>query len=162
MYEGHLKSAEFKTLADALGKEDLPRAELSLTDALPSHGFLTRKGQECPSGTFVWLVELTAKSTAGRDEILNLSKPLVEYVQANEEKTLSYLFLKDEKDDKKIWIFEMYETKEALTTIHHKSEAFSTFGGQLRERDLVADKKNTGLIALGKGFLGKDGQHINF
>lgn len=55
-------------------------------------------------------------------------------------------------------VFEIYETKEALTGIHHKSDQFKTFSTSISEKGLVAGKTATGFNTIGKGYLGKNGQ----
>lgn len=132
-------------------------------DLEPAFGFLTRPGQTSPSGSsFIWIAELTFKSTHGRAEALEAARPLAKYVEDHEPTTNSYLFLKDLKDERRLFVFEMYDDKAALTETHHKSEAFSKFGGILREKDSVEAKATHGFNAIGKGYLGKDGKHIQF
>ncbi len=154
LYDDHMKADAFQTLAATMGKEDLLAQELQLGAYEPALGFLTRAGKHgYPAGKFVWIAEFVAKDAAGRDEILKNCKSLVEYVEKQEPTTLSYLFLKDLHNDKRIVVWEQYENKEALTSIHHHSEPFKALGSSIGH--LVAHKSTTGYESLGLGFLSK-------
>lgn len=164
LYDQHLKSTEFATFAGSLQNESLLVGEPELKNYDPQSGFLIReKDHSSPgSGKFIWIARLTCQSKEAREEVLELAKPLAKYVHDNEPKTLSYLFLKSLDNDKDMAVFEMYENKAALTDIHHKSEQFKKFGQALREKELVAIKNSSGYKTIGKGYLAKNGQGVNF
>ena len=147
--EVHLQSDEFKTFAGSLGSEGVVSGPPVLDHYSPVHGFPSRSSSAAsPTGTFIWLAELTCKDSASRDKVLELAEPLVKYVESNEPKTLSYYFLKSLDDDTKMTVFEQYVNKEALTEIHHKSEEFQDFGKKVREGGYVVDKTSTGYTTV--------------
>lgn len=161
LYEAHMKSNEFGSFAKALGDEDIMAGELELGDFKPSSGFITRERDSSPKGAYIWIAELTFKSKDARDDALEHAKPLVKSVEKDEPKTLSYLMLASEKDEKKLVVFEMYENRAALTDIHHKSSAFLEFGEYLKNQGTVQAKATTAYKAIGLGFLAKDGQGLS-
>lgn len=160
LYEKHMKSNEFQTFAKSLNEEKLLNGDLALDNYSPASGFLVRPGHETNSGKFVWIAKLTCKDKAARDKGLELSKTLAKYVYDNEPKTLSFLFLKSLDDEKVISVFEMYENKEALTGIHHKSDAFKQLMGDLK--DLVTEKVTTGYNTIDRGYLAKGGKGLSY
>lgn len=151
----HLASSEFKTFAGALQSESVVVKAPVLDHYTPKSGFLTRPSNEAsPTGTFIWLAEVTCKDKTARDESLKLAEKLASYVEANEPKTLSYQFLSSDDDETKFAVFEQYTNKEALTEIHHKSEVFSDFQTKLKDSGLVTGKTSSGYTTK-TGYLSK-------
>lgn len=162
LYEQHLKSPEFATFVGTLQKESLLAGAPVMKNYASETGFLTREADYTSSGKFIWIARLTCESSAARNEVLALFKPLAKYVYDNEPKTLSYLFLKSLDDDKDMAVFEIYENKAALTDIHHKSAEFAKFGQAVKEKNLVTGKTSSGFKSIGAGYLAKNGQGANF
>jgi quinol monooxygenase YgiN len=58
-------------------------------------------------------------------------------------------------DEAKLTVFEIYDSRDALFEVHHKSEAFKRFGSQAGP--YVMSKETTGYFTVGGGWIAKDG-----
>lgn len=82
----------------------------------------------------VVIVVLKFASLEDRDECLAAWRPLAEYVRAQEEGTLAYEAVCQDKDAREVVIFERYISKDYMNNVHCASQLFKAFfAGYLAE-----------------------------
>jgi quinol monooxygenase YgiN len=97
-------------------------------------------------------VSVLAKITAQpgkRDEVAALLQTVIDVVSKDEPGTLLYILNTDRKSEDVLWMYELYENRDALTA-HMNGEEFKAMGPKLME--LVASQPE---LIIGEALAGK-------